>query len=146
MVKVSVNRIMEAPVEKVWETIQSYDSLVNWHAAIASSLIENEKGSTELGAVRKVVMHDGAVIREVLIGWSNEEHMYKYKILECPFPITNFEATLKCTKTSDGDNCFVEWISNEFDTPHDQKEAMRTLAETVFTLGFEGIALKVIKA
>jgi hypothetical protein len=144
MVKVHV-MLIDAPVEQVWEVVHYFDSIAHWHDTIASSKIENHKGSNKVGAVRKFVLQDGAILRELLLAWSNNDHLYRYVFVEGPLTVENRESTLKFT--NDGQNkCTAEWFSNDFETPAGQEEVLRAVVEGLYKDGSNGIAQHIVKS
>ena len=114
MARVYVSSVIPAPVEKVWERVRDFNGLPRWHPRIRESRIENAEPSDRIGAIRNFELQNGDKLREQLLGLSDYDMFYTYSILESPMPLENYVSTLRLTKITDGDRCFIEW-STEFD-------------------------------
>lgn len=80
---------IQAPVDKVWNTLKDFDSLNKWHPGFAKDEIvkgENNKP----GAVRKLTVKDGPSFTEELLAFDEATHSYRYRIIESPLPLRNY--------------------------------------------------------
>ena len=55
MTKVHVSTVINAPIERVWRTVSDFNGLPAWMPGMKDSTIEDGKGATEIGAVRRLV-------------------------------------------------------------------------------------------
>jgi mxaD protein len=80
---------IQAPVDKVWDTIKDFDSLNKWHPGFARD--EIVKGdNNKPGAVRKLTVKDGPSFTEELLAFDPATHSYRYRIIESPLPLRDY--------------------------------------------------------
>ncbi|MGI9302207.1 MAG: SRPBCC family protein [Gammaproteobacteria bacterium] len=102
--KVSKSIDLDAAADKVWGKIGDFNSLADWHPAVANSeLQENDQ-------VRKLTLGDGAVIMERKKGGGAMS--YSYSIESGPLPVSNYVSEISVAASNAG--CTVTW-SSEFD-------------------------------
>lgn len=139
MARVYVSSVIAAPVEKVWDRVRDFNALPKWHPRIRESRMENAEPSDRVGAIRNFNLQNGDNIREQLLGLSDYDYFCTYAILESPMPLTNYVATLRLTKITDGDKAFVEWTA-EFDCePEVEDELVEGIGNNVFQGGFDAL-------
>ena len=137
MIKIHKSSVLDASVNRVWETIRDFNALPSWHPAVKDSRIEDELPNDQVGCIRNFNLHDGGTIREQLLAHSDIQHYTTYSILDSPMPVENYVATIRLTEITDGDRSFIEW-SAEFDT--DAESDMRELVgDGVFQGGFDAL-------
>ena len=92
-----------------------------------------------MGCIRNFQLQSGDTIREQLLGLSDYDMFCTYSILESPMPLTNYIATIRLTKVSDGDLTFAEW-SAEFDCePEEEEGLINGIGGDVFQGGFDAL-------
>ena len=139
MVKIYVSSVIDAPVEKVWDRIRNFNALPSWHPAIADSTIEDDLHPDRVGCVRHFHTKDGGLIRERLLMLSDRDHCCTYSILESPMGVTNYIATLKLARVTDGRRTFAEWQA-EFDCAvARERELTELIGGSVFQGGFDNL-------
>jgi mxaD protein len=80
---------IQAPVDKVWNTIKDFDSLNKWHPTFARD--EIVKGDdNKPGTVRKLTIKDGPSFTEELLAFDEATHSYRYRIIESPLPLRDY--------------------------------------------------------
>lgn len=127
MSHVSVSIEIPASPDHVWQLMGGFDSLPDWLPFIPKSVI------TEAGRVRRLTTEDGGTVVERLQSFNNQAKSYSYSILQAPFPVVDYLATLTVHSTADDDISRVEW-SARF-TPVNVSDAE---AEALFKGIFEG--------
>ena len=146
MIRVYTSSVIDAPADAVWQEVRDFNSLPNWHPAIAESRIEAGAPSDRIGCVRNFRTRDGGVIRERLLTLSDFEYECTYSILESPMGVDNYIATLKLTPITDGNRTFAEW-SAEFDcAPDRERELTQLIGQGVFQGGFDALKQRLLKA
>jgi hypothetical protein len=139
MPSVTISSIIEAPIEKVWARIRSFNGLPGWHPRMVESHIEDGKAETEIGCIRNFKVVSGATIREKLLAFSDTDHLVSYSIIATPQPISNHRSTLQLRRVTDGDLTYAEW-SASFETPPGEGDAIaRGMGENVFQGGFNAL-------
>jgi len=80
---------IQAPVDKVWNTLKDFDSLNKWHPGFAKD--EIVKGdNNKPAAVRKLTIKDGPSFTEELLAFDEATHSYRYRIIESPLPLRDY--------------------------------------------------------
>lgn len=116
-----------ASADKVWQLMGGFGSLPEWAPVIVTSVLR------EGGRVRRLETADGAEVVERLLSFDEQARRYSYSILESPFPIAEYRATLAVREGERPGTTLVEW-SGEF-TPKGVSEAE---VVAIFTGVYEG--------
>lgn len=139
MPRVFVSSVIDAPVERVWERVRDFNALPRWHPRIRDSRIENGEPSDKIGCVRDFNLQNGDRIREKLLGLSDYDMFCTYQILESPMPLTDYVATLRLSKITDGNRTFAEW-SAEFECEEAVADELAAgIGGNVFQGGFDAL-------
>jgi hypothetical protein len=139
MVKVYASSVVDAPADRVWATIRDFNALPKWHPAIKDSRVEGGLPADRVGCIRNFNLKDGGNVREQLLTLSDYDYSYTYSILESPFGVSNYIATLKLTPITDGNRSFAEWTA-EFDCdPGKARELAELVGNGVFQGGFDAL-------
>ena len=136
--KITIN----APVEVVWARIKNFDSLKDWHPAVAES--PADKGNAE-GSVRSLKLKGGGTLTETLESFDDAQKKYSYRAKDGgALPVTNYTSTIKVT--ADGKVSVVEWRGAFYrgfpnnDPPPDQNDEAAVKAVTgVYKSGLENL-------
>lgn len=139
MVKVLRSTVLSAPVEAVWDVLRDFNGHDRWHPAVATSKVERNISSDQVGCVRRFRLEDGSELREQLLSLSDIEQTFSYCLLDTPIPLFNYVAHVRLFPVTDGDQTFWEWES-KFDTKSGEEERMATLVgDGIYTTGFNAI-------
>lgn len=103
---------IEAPVEKVWETVRNFHDFSWAPKVIETCEPVGELKGTQIGA-RRVLNN---VFQETLLELSDISKTVRYSIDDGPSPISkgevsNYVGTLRVHPITDEDSTFVEWSS-----------------------------------
>ncbi|WP_243741677.1 SRPBCC family protein [Actinomycetospora succinea] len=124
----------------MWRVIRDFDGLPDWHPAIAASELEGGEHTDRVGAVRRLTLGDGGVVRESLVTLDDRERLLTYAILESPFPVRDYRSTIRVLPVTTTGESFVSW-SVLFDCDLDDAERLSALfGRDVFGSGLEGLA------
>ena len=126
MATASANIRVPASADQVWQLVGGFLSLPDWLPFIVSS------ESSDGGRVRTLTTADGAVIVEKLQTFDEANRTYSYSIVQGPFPVTNYLATVLVAAAGDQET-IVTW-SGSF-TPDGISDAE---AEALFQEVYEG--------
>lgn len=137
--KVFRSTIVDAPVDRVWSLLRDFDGHSRWHPAIAFSEIENGRAADEVGCVRRFRLRDGGVLRERLLRLSDRERSFTYGILDAPFPLHRYVATVALKPVTDGDRTLWTWSSEFFPPPGREAELSRLVAEGIYERGMASV-------
>jgi hypothetical protein len=122
MAHASASIDIPASPDLVWQLIGGFNSLPDWLPYIPSSELSDG------GRIRRLVNPDGDAIVERLIAFDEDARSYTYSILEAPFPVTGYRATLRVQASGEPFTSKVSW-SGEF-TPNGVSDAQ---ASSLFT-------------
>jgi hypothetical protein len=95
MASASATIRVAVPASDVWQLVGGFLALPDWLPLIARC------EAAEGGRLRELTTADGAVIIEKLQTFDDANRNYSYSILEGPFPVTNYLATIQVTAISD---------------------------------------------
>ncbi len=139
MVTVQRSTVINAPIDEVWEILRDFNGHDRWHPAVAASVLDNEKQTDQVGAVRNFQLTSGERLREQLLSMSDKEHSFRYAIVESEIPLKNYVAEVSLKPVTDGNETYWNWLS-KFETPRGQeKELAELVAEGVYEDGFNAI-------
>ena len=138
MAHIYVSSVIDAPIEKVWEIARDYTG--HWHSSVIhNSSIEGGLPSDQVGCVRAFELADGGKLREVLVGMSDEDHAFSYRILESPLPVEDYFAAVRFRPVTTTGATFGEWTA-DFRVPAEEEDATVATVTGVFEDGFTDIA------
>lgn len=130
---------LNIPPDDVWQVIGGFGSLPDWLPYISKSRL------TDGGRVRYLDNPDGHSIVERLERYDLAERSYSYSILEAPFPVVDYLATITVSPQNDGKGSHVEW-SGTFTPKGVSEEEAHNLFQGIFSDGLRGLADRYIQA
>lgn len=139
MARVFVSSVINAPAATVWERVRDFNAMPKWHPRIRDSRIEDALPSDKIGCIRNFHLQSGDMIREQLVGMSDYDLFFSYKMLEGPMPLWDYLATLRLTPVTDGDRCFAEWSAEFSCEPANETDLCNGIAMNVFQGGFDAL-------
>jgi hypothetical protein len=105
--KVTRTADINAPVDKVWDAIKSFDSLNKWHPGFSADEITKGENNKP-GAVRKLTVKDGPSFTEELLAFDEADHSYRYRIIESPLPLRDYVSRISVKPGASG-GAHVTW-------------------------------------
>ncbi|GAB3997556.1 SRPBCC family protein [Nocardioides marmoraquaticus] len=138
--------VLPAPVDRVWSVVREFGGLPAWHPGLAeSTLVEGHDG--QVGAVRRIVAADGGVVVERLVALDDEDRRLSYVIVESPFAVRRYVATLRVAPVttpsagpaSGSGETFAEWWAEYDAEAADEDGLTRLFAAGVFAAGLRGL-------
>jgi uncharacterized protein YndB with AHSA1/START domain len=126
---------LDAPPEEVWQLIGGFGSLPDWRPPLWSfELLEG-------GRVRRIGLSADSTIVERLETFDNASRSYSYSIIESPFPVTAYLATIRVLAGgARGIGSRVEW-SGTFTPVDGASEAQAVeIFEGVYRRGLDALA------
>lgn len=139
MAKSYASAVIPAPADRVWSVVRDFNGLAESHPVITASTIEGGRPAAEVGCVRSLTLEDGGVVRERLVALDDQDRCYSYEMLEGPFPIRTYVATIRVRPITDSDESFVEWHAHYDAEAADEAELDRTFSAGVFATGLKGL-------
>ncbi len=137
MAAVSVTRstIIDAPVDRVWETLRDFNSQPAWQPVVAESRIEGTAPPDSVGAVRLLRLSSGAVLREQLLALDDRTRTATWCILDSPIPLNGYLATITLRPVTDGNRTFWYWQARFEAPPGREAELAALIGDQVFAAG-----------
>ncbi len=129
--KVMRSVVIDAPIERVWQTVRRFDGVAAWNPGVTAARLEHGT-ATEVGAVRALDIVDGSLFRETLLAHSDREHFYTYDIVDSPLPCSNYVACHRFVEITEGNRTLGIW-EGEFDCdPQDAVELERIVGDGIY--------------
>jgi len=135
MAQASATVEIPATPEEVWELIGGFGSLPDWLPYIPESKL------TAGGLLRHLANPGGEAIIERLEHYDNANWTYSYSILQSPFPISRYVATLRVQVAADGKASRVVWCG-DFDADGVSDEQVCELFGGIYRDGLKALAAR----
>lgn len=130
--------VLNHPLETVWSLIRDFNNYPAYIDGVSESMIEDDKGGDEVGAVRRFC-YLGLWVRQRLAGHSDQSHSLTYAGIEpLPFPAgeetdvpapTHYEGTMHLLPVVEGDRTFIEW-SVKLDSAEQDRDRWHALFQS----------------
>ncbi len=133
MAKAKASKTINAPANRVWETVSAFSGIERFLPLIAKSTAVG----SGVGATRTCELPDGAQLHERLEKLDDQSRSLTYSIVESPLPIENYLSTIEVSDAGDGKST-VTW-SSTFDAPADQEPAMLEMLSGAYASGIDGL-------
>ena len=131
MARTYYSTVFGQSADDVWTVIRDFNNYSVW-LADTESHIENGKSGDADGVIRKVRIGERTV-RQRLLAHSDLDRFQTYEFCGvAPFPVQNYQATLRVTPVVDGDRSFVEWWATFDCVPAEQDHWTRYFAQDGF--------------
>ena len=111
--------VVNAPCEKVWETLRQFHDL-SWAAGVVTAIDKvGELEGNQVGAKRIL----NGVFHETLVSLDENERTFMYRIDDGPGPVAkdvvkNYIGAARVLPITENNSTFVEWQST-YDSPDD---------------------------
>lgn len=139
MPRAYASTVITAPVEQVWDVVRDFNTLNTWHPAIEDSSLDSGSGG-DVGAVRRLTLGGGGgVVVERLLRLDDVDHLFTYEILESPFAVRRYVATLQLVPISDTDQTFGQWWAEYDAEGADEAELTTFFSGAVFGDGLAAL-------
>jgi hypothetical protein len=127
LAKAYYSTVIEQPAARVWNVIRSFDSY-EWAGGVSETHMEDGKAGDAVGGIRSF-RYSGQSMRQRLLAHSDLDRSYTFELCAPnPFPLHNYQATLRVTPITDGNRAFVEWWAT-FDCTDDERDYWTTFLE-----------------
>ncbi|HET6509067.1 MAG TPA: SRPBCC family protein [Baekduia sp.] len=101
--------IVAAPVDDVWRLVRRFDGLPEWHPFVETCDMVDGADPAAVGAHRRQRLANGGVARARLAGLDDEHRSLVYEMLDGPWPVRNYLATIRVFPITTTGDTFVEW-------------------------------------
>lgn len=124
---------LRVPPDEVWRLIGGFGSLRDWMPYIPKISLSDG------GRVRHLETADGQNIVERLEKYDLKERNYTYSILQAPFPVTDYQATIAVTAIDGDRGSHVEWAATFVPNGVSDDDALG-LFQSIFSTGLQALA------
>ena len=132
--------VIAAPVEKVWGAVRGFDEVSAWHPAIDASSLDSGGSGAEVGAVRRLTLAGGGgTVVERLLSVDDAARRFSYQILESPFAVRRYIATLELAPVTDSGQTFAQWWAEYDAEGADEAQLTEFFSGAVFAGGLAGL-------
>ncbi|QJY49827.1 SRPBCC family protein [Pseudonocardia broussonetiae] len=139
MPRAYASAVIAASADEVWGIVRDFNGLASWMPAIAASALDTDGSAAEAGAVRRLTLGDGGTVVERLLALDDHVRSQTYEILESPFPVRRYVATVRVAPVTDTGRAFVEWWTDFDADAADEPELVKLFADGVFGAGMAAI-------
>ena len=129
MATVTVAEHIRVSAGKVWETAGKFEEIHKWVPAYTAMEVIGSSADVE----RTLTLSDGSVVREKLVGSTEEPPAYTYTYLDGPLPVEEFISTLMVVPNGD-EECLVSWVCSFRPTGASEQDAISTVS-AIFKAG-----------
>ena len=103
--------VIDADPAAVWQVVRNFNGTPDYLDAVATSEILDGKPADQVGCQRHIVLTDGSVVEETLIGIDDETRTLRYHLTASPFPFTGYYSTMRVSLVSENGASYVDWSS-----------------------------------
>ena len=127
---------LPAKPAEVWKVVGNYGQLEAWHPVVAKTEI-TKGANNKVGAVRALETKDGAKIVEELLNYDGRKKSLRYKFIESPLPVSDYQSTLSVVAAGQGSK--VVW-KGSFKAKGVEDAKAREIFTGIYKAGFEGLS------
>lgn len=140
MISVEYSAGLPCSADQAWKVLRDFGGIADWHPAIVKSDIEGQAGILRVGAVRRLALADGALLRERLIEFDDGLRALAYVFEESPLPVDGYRAQVRVDEVAGlVDRCVVRWSAG-FEVREAGTEAeFEGLVRELIVQGHEGL-------
>ena len=140
MISVEYSAGLPCSADEAWKVLRGFGGIADWHPAIVKSRLEGEAGGLRVGAIRRLELADGAVLRERLTEFDDGLRALAYVFEESPLPVDGYRAQVRVDEVAGlVDRCVVRWSAG-FEVREAGTEAeFEGLVRELIVQGHEGL-------
>jgi len=136
MVQVSEAAKLYIPAERVWEVIDDFTAIDEWHPAV----LRCKAGVDGTQTTRELDVAADKPIVERLDSLDEADMTQTYTMLSGPLPVRDYHATLKVNR-DDATSCTVEW-SSAFEPDGVSAEEAVEIIQNIYRKGLEHLRFR----
>jgi hypothetical protein len=138
MTRVYKSSVIEAPVDAVWAQVRDFNGLHKWFPGVTDTRLEGSIPAGQAGCVRNFGLAGGGRMREELLEFSDQTHMYAYKMLDGAVPMTSYQAAIRLKPGTDGGTTIAE-LSAEFECPPGMENDVAAFLGNTYQTAMDGL-------
>lgn len=101
--------VVKADAQAVWELVRRFDALPVWHPFVESCAMLNADHPAAVGSQRIQQLANGGRATAKLISMDDANRSLVYEMLDGPWLVRNYVATVSLYPVTDEGSTFVEW-------------------------------------
>lgn len=101
--------VVAGPVDEVWGLVRRFDGLPEWHPMVRSCEMVDGADPRAVGAYRIQELVNGGVARARLASLDDDRRTLRYEMLDGPWPVRSYVATVRVVPVTATGESFVEW-------------------------------------
>lgn len=126
-------------VDEVWDLVRQFDRLPTWHPFVKDCEMLEGANPAAVGARRVQRLANGGLATAQLIALDDASKSLVYEMLDGPWPVRNYMATVRVFPVTDAGTTFVEWFGR-FDTDQvHEAELEETFREDTYEAGVRAL-------
>lgn len=133
MAQAKVSKVIDAPADRVWDTVCAFSGLERYFTMFASSTTEG----SGVGATRTLTLPDGGEFHERLESLDDGARTLTYRALKSPLPIEDYLGTVTVADAGEGKSR-VTW-SARFEVSAEQEGAIVEMLDGAYAGGIDGL-------
>lgn len=131
--------LVTATAEDVWRLVRRFDGLPEWHPMVLDCEMVDGADPRAVGAYRVQRLANGGVARARLVSLDDGARSLRYEMLDGPWPVRRYVATVRVAPVTDSGQAFVEWWG-EYDADGDvEAELDRDFRVGTYAAGVEAL-------
>ncbi|MGX1851732.1 SRPBCC family protein [Streptomyces sp. NPDC055299] len=140
MPEIFASALVPADAAAVWRIVRDFGGLPAWQPAVARSALRDGDAADRVGSERTLALADGGTVVEALVALDDHERSLTYEILESPYAVRRYRATIRVAPLTTTGEAFVEW-SVGFDWAEaDAGPLVALFRDSVLVTGLRGLA------
>jgi hypothetical protein len=118
--------VVSARSAAVWDLVRRFDALPTWHPFVQSCEMMDDAHPAAVGSRRVQRLANGGTATAQLISIDDSDQALVYEMLDGPWEVRNYTATVRVRPITDQEATFVEWWGRfDADAAHvEELEAM----------------------
>ncbi len=133
MASVTTRISIDAPAERVWNTIRPFGNIDRYVAPVKRS----EPDGYGVGMTRRLALQDGGQVSERLERLDDEARALTYTMIDGPLPVTDYVSTM-AVKSDSEQRCTVTWECH-FEPDGVPAEVLTPDLEALYRSGLDGL-------
>lgn len=131
--------VVAGPVDEVWDLVRRFDGLPEWHPMVRTCEMVDGADPQAVGAYRLQELANGGVARARLVSLDDGARSMCYEMLDGPWPVRSYVATVRVAAVTTTGESFVEWWGR-YDADADVEPALdRDFRDGTYTAGVEAL-------
>ncbi|MFC9230082.1 SRPBCC family protein [Streptomyces decoyicus] len=139
MPETHASAVIPADATAVWRLIRDFNGLPAWQPGVTHSTLRDGDAPDRVGSVRTLTLLMGEEVSECLVALDDHTRSLTYAIVQSPYPVQSYRATLRVTPLTGTGESVVDWTLTFDCAPADAEQLTGTFKDGVFATGLRGL-------